>query len=92
MSILILNTNIHSDKIPKSLKLSKPIFIKTNVSVLKDLTNPKFLGDIYDRLAKQQYEAKIELQEKFFKRVNDFSAGTGDHLITDGSRDTLFKV
>ncbi|TNV86137.1 hypothetical protein FGO68_gene12617 [Halteria grandinella] len=88
MSILVLNTNIHSDKIPKSLKLSKPIFIKTNVSVLKDLVNPKFLGDIYDRLAKQQYEAKIEIQEKFFKRVNDYS----DHLPSEGTRDTLFKI
>lgn len=53
MSILVLNTNIHSDKIPKSLKLTKAIFIKTNKSVLNELTSQVFLGDIYDRIAKQ---------------------------------------
>jgi Sec7-like guanine-nucleotide exchange factor len=52
MSILVLNTNIHSDKIPKSLKLTKAIFVKTNKSVLNELTSLVFLGDIYDRIAK----------------------------------------
>ena len=61
MSILILNTNIHSDKIPKSLKLSKQTFIKTNKSILNELVTSDFIGDIYDRIFKQQFEAKIEL-------------------------------
>ena len=51
MSILVLNTNIHSDKIPKSLKLTRASFIKTNKSVLNELVNQKFIGDIYDRIA-----------------------------------------
>lgn len=93
MSVLILNTNIHSDKIPKSLKLSRPIFIKTNRSVLNELVHPKFLGDIYDRLAKQQFESKIELQEKFFKRVNiDWGGAPDQHLPSEGSRDEVFKT
>ncbi len=29
MSVLILNTNIHSDKIPRQLKLTKYSFVKT---------------------------------------------------------------
>lgn len=61
MSILVLNTNIHSDKIPRSLRLTKASFIKTNLSVLNDLITTKFIGDIYDRIEKQQFEAKIEL-------------------------------
>lgn len=75
MSILILNTNLHSDKIPKSLKLTKQSFIKTNQSVLvannsnEVLVSAKFLGDIFDRIQKQQFESKIDLQEKYFKRV-----------------------
>lgn len=52
MSVLVLNTNIHSDKIPKSLKLTKAIFIKTNKSVLNELVTAKFFGDMYDRIAK----------------------------------------
>jgi hypothetical protein len=52
MSILVLNTNIHSDKIPRSLRLTKASFIKTNKSVLNELVTQKFIGDIYDRIAK----------------------------------------
>ena len=50
MSILILNTNLHSDKVAKSLKLSKESFIKTNKSILNDVVSTKFLSDIYDRI------------------------------------------
>ena len=88
MSILVLNTNIHSDKIPKSLKLTKPIFIKTNRSILNDLVSQKYFADMYDRIAKQQFEAKIELQEKFFKRVNDL----GEHLPSEPSRTEILKT
>lgn len=51
MSILILNTNIHNNKIPKNLKLSKASFIKTNKQILNDVVNVKLLSDIYDRIA-----------------------------------------
>ncbi len=73
LSVLVLNTTYHSDKIPKALKLSKENFIKTNCSVLKDIFNENdtLMSDMYDRIAKKQFEAKIELQEKFFRRVND---------------------
>jgi hypothetical protein len=53
LSVLVLNTTYHSDKIPKALKLSKDNFIKTNKSVLKDCANPVLMSDIYDRIAKQ---------------------------------------
>jgi|LauGreDrversion4_2_1035121.scaffolds.fasta_scaffold38278_2 hypothetical protein len=52
MSILVLNTNLHSDKIPKSLKISKSSFIKTNESVLYELVSSKMYEDIFDRIAK----------------------------------------
>lgn len=61
LSILVLNTTYHSDKIPKSLKLSKENFIKTNESYLKELTNYQMLSDIYDRIVRQQFEAKIDI-------------------------------
>ena len=50
MSILILNTNIHSDKIPKALKLTKQSFVKTNLHILEDAVSAKFIGEIYDRI------------------------------------------
>jgi hypothetical protein len=80
LSILVLNTTYHSDKIPKSLKLSKENFIKTNESYLKELTNYSMLSDIYDRIVKQQFEAKIDIQEKFFRRVNTMIDQRGSHI------------
>jgi hypothetical protein len=76
LSVLVLNTTYHSDKIPKALKLSKENFIKTNKSVLKDIfaEDDTLMNDMYDRIANKQFEAKIELQEKFFRRVNDHTA------------------
>jgi len=76
LSVLVLNTTYHSDKIPKALKLSKENFIKTNKSVLKDIFTEEdtLMNDMYDRIANKQFEAKIELQEKFFRRVNDHTA------------------
>ena len=55
LSVLVLNTTYHSDKIPKALKLSKENFIKTNKSVLKDIfmENDTLMSDIYDRIAKK---------------------------------------
>lgn len=70
MSVLILNTNIHSEKIPKHLKITKSSFIKTQKSILNDIVDQNFLSEIYERIAACQFESKIELQEKFFKRVH----------------------
>ncbi len=53
-----------------------------------DLVSNKMLGDIYDRIASQQFESKIDIQEKFFKRVNDY----GDHLPGESSRTELLKT
>jgi hypothetical protein len=55
LSVLVLNTTYHSDKIPKALKLSKENFIKTNKSVLKDIfkENDTLMSDMYDRIAKK---------------------------------------
>lgn len=57
MSILILNTNIHSDKIPKSLKLTKAAYVKTNRQILNNVVSHKFLNDLYDRIAMKEFES-----------------------------------
>jgi hypothetical protein len=39
--------------------------------ILPGAVSADFIGEVYDRIAMQQFESKIDMQEKFFKRVND---------------------
>ena len=67
-SILILNTTLHSEKVPKSLKLSKQSYVKTNRSILNDIVDENYLNGIYDRIQSKPFESKIDLSEKHFRR------------------------
>ena len=51
MSLLILNTNIHSQNIQKSLKLSKVTFVNTQQKILNGIVTKEFLDDLYERVA-----------------------------------------
>jgi hypothetical protein len=49
MSLFILNTNIHSQNIEKSLKLSKVTFVNTQQKILNGIVAKEFLDDLYER-------------------------------------------
>lgn len=58
-SLLMLNTDLHSDMIPLNKKMKKATFVENNMKILKTLTKEK-LEKLYDSVAKEKFETKID--------------------------------
>jgi brefeldin A-inhibited guanine nucleotide-exchange protein len=58
-SLIMLNTDAHSQKIAQNRKMTKPQFITNNREMLATLTE-EYLGDMYDRIVQNQFETPID--------------------------------
>lgn len=71
-SLIMLNTDHHSSKIPENRKMTKAQFIKNNREVLTTMSE-QYLGEMYDRITAEQLETKTEGLEVVYKRLVAFS-------------------
>ena len=58
-SLLMLNTDAHSDRIQAKNKMTKQQFINNNIRVCPTLTKD-YLEKMYDNIVKQKFETKID--------------------------------
>lgn len=58
-SLLMLNTDAHSEKIPKNKKMTKQQFIQNNIRVCKNISE-EYLGKMYDNIARVKFETKTD--------------------------------
>jgi len=71
-SLIMLNTDRHSDKIPEKRKMTKEQFIRNNREVLATMPE-QYLGEMYERIAAEALETKTEGLEVVYKRLVAFS-------------------
>lgn len=62
-SMLMLNTDAHSDRIPKHKKMTKQVFINNNSKILPDV-DPAYLGKIYDNITRMKFQTKTDCSTK----------------------------
>lgn len=67
-SLIMLNTDAHSDKVPAHKKMTKPQFVRNNREVLSTMSE-SYLEEIYDRIVHQKFETKIDCLEQAYKRI-----------------------
>ena len=70
-----LNTNLHNPNVPVMLKYSRETFVEQCMKFpnLKQVFTEKQICDMYDRIQKYEFEGKVSLHERYFKRINEFS-------------------
>jgi Sec7-like guanine-nucleotide exchange factor len=62
-SLLMLNTDAHSEKIPKNKKMSKQVFVENNMRICKDVPK-EFLEHMYDNIVKRKFETAVDCISK----------------------------
>ena len=75
MKILDLNTNLHNPNVKEMLKYSCETFIQ-QCQMLEDIKTVFSVQDIekiYNRIATNEFENKVGLHERYFKRINEMS-------------------
>ncbi|KAL4445926.1 hypothetical protein ABPG74_010918 [Tetrahymena malaccensis] len=66
-SIIMLHTDIHSDKIEKKDKMKKQDYVERTINVTKSKSVTfKVLSDIYDRIQAKQFECEQDAFEKAY--------------------------
>ena len=70
-----LNTNLHNPNVKQMLKYSKETFIDQSMRFepLKKSFTEEQLGEMYENILLNQFESKVNMQEKYFKRINELS-------------------
>ena len=63
-SLLMLNTDAHSDLIPKNRKMMKATFVSNNYKVCKGAVSTEYLGKMYDNIVKNKFETKTDCKER----------------------------
>ena len=58
-SLLMLNTDAHSEMVPMKNKMTRSQFIENNIKICKTLTR-EYLGSMYDNITKQKFETKAD--------------------------------
>lgn len=58
-SLLMLNTDAHSEKIPKNKKMTKQQFIQNNMRVCKNIP-AEYLGKMFDNITSEKFETKTD--------------------------------
>ena len=59
-SLLMLNTDAHSDLIPKHKKMAKATFVTNNYEVCRGAVSMEYLGMMYDNIVKNKFETKTD--------------------------------
>ena len=62
-SLLMLNTDAHSDNIPKNKKMTRTQFITNNLKVSKGVS-AEYLGKMYDNITKSKFETKTDCKTR----------------------------
>eukprot|EP01022_Parablepharisma_sp_SALTPOND_P004529 TRINITY_DN120462_c2_g1_i1.p1 TRINITY_DN120462_c2_g1~~TRINITY_DN120462_c2_g1_i1.p1 ORF type:complete len:674 (-),score=78.24 TRINITY_DN120462_c2_g1_i1:3202-5223(-) len=70
-SLIFLNTMNHNPKVEESRKITKEQFIKFNEKSLNPLTK-EYLGQIYDRIVKDEFKTSTDELEKIYDRLSMF--------------------
>mmetsp|Transcript_39488 Transcript_39488/g.37953 ORF Transcript_39488/g.37953 Transcript_39488/m.37953 type:complete len:183 (-) Transcript_39488:312-860(-) len=86
ITIIFWNTNIHNDNIGKSLKLSREKLVEFSAKNLAGKVSREELYALYDRIAKQEFESKVEWQEQAFKRIGMIENELGDIFSGEGTK------
>ncbi len=84
-SLIFLNTMNHNPKVDEARKITKEQFIKFNEKSLNPLTK-EYLGQIYDRIVKDEFKTGTDELEKIYDRLSMFKVDE-DNEVT--SRDIL---
>jgi Sec7-like guanine-nucleotide exchange factor len=56
-SVIMLHTDVHSEKIEKSRKMTKAQFVKNNIRICPTL-KPEFLEQMYERISKEKFKTE----------------------------------
>lgn len=67
-SLIMLNTDAHSDKVATNKKMTKQQFVRNNREVLTTMSET-YLEEMYDRIVQQKFETKIDCLEQAYKRI-----------------------
>lgn len=67
-SAIMLNTDLHNSFAETSKKMTKSQFTKNNMQICKSLRK-EFLEQMYDRIAKQQFQCKADYIETLYNRL-----------------------
>ncbi len=70
-SLIFLNTMNHNPKVEESRKITKEQFVKFNEKALGPLTK-EVLGEIYDRIVKDEFKTDTDELEKIYDRLSMF--------------------
>lgn len=75
VKIIDLNTNLHNPNVREMLKYSRETFVTQCMKFpeFKDAFSEQEMADLYDRIQRHQFENKISLHERYFKRINEMS-------------------
>ncbi len=84
-SLIFLNTMNHNPKVEECRKITKEQFIKFNEKALNPLTK-EYLGQIYDRIVKDEFKTDTDEIEKIYDRLSMFKVDE-DNDVT--SKDIL---
>ncbi|CDW84270.1 tbc1 domain family member 12-like [Stylonychia lemnae] len=85
-ALIALNSCNHNRKAPKKFRISKKSFLDFAGQSLPSQLTSKFFSDLYDSIMKNKFESKIDISEKFFRRVKEFQA-VDDH----NKKEKMFK-
>ena len=58
-SLLMLNTDAHSEMIPKNKKMTRVQFVNNNIRVCKGIS-AEYLGQMYDNIVRSKFETKTD--------------------------------
>jgi len=70
-SLIFLNTMNHNPKVDEARKITKEQFIKFNDKSLGKITR-EYLGQIYDRIVKDEFKTDTDELEKIYDRLSMF--------------------
>mmetsp|Transcript_28778 Transcript_28778/g.43456 ORF Transcript_28778/g.43456 Transcript_28778/m.43456 type:complete len:357 (+) Transcript_28778:1554-2624(+) len=90
MSVLVLdlNTNLHNPNVKEMLKYTRETFTDqcmTKFPEIKKAFSQEQIQGIYDRIARIQFENKVSLHERYFKRINELSHSLFQHQFDNPS-------
>jgi hypothetical protein len=70
-----LNTNLHNPNVKPMLRYSKEAFVEQSMRFpeLKNAFTEQDVSDMYDRILHYEFENKISLHERYFKRINELT-------------------
>lgn len=88
-----LNTNLHNPNVKPMLRYSRETFVQQSMLIpeLKAAFSAERIADMYDRIAKQEFQSNVNLHEKYFKRINEMSYTLVQESMKNGMKNGLKK-